>query len=156
VAQLHELEALRTRNEPTPRLRVLIIGRRSPSVSRIGLFLTLAGHYPTTVKGGPIDICRALDANPHVIVLAIGSIDLSGVQIAKAIRDYAALNLRRRVSVIAATEMAADKVRLGLRIDHFVTAADTPDLPNLVTRLAAEGNRLMPARSRNKMSLAIH
>jgi DNA-binding response OmpR family regulator len=136
VAQLHELEALRTRNGATPRLRVLIIGSHSPSVSRIGLFLSLAGHYPTTVKGGPVDICRALDSSPHAIVLVIGSIGLSGVQIAKTIRDYAAVNLRRRVSVIAATEVAADKVRLGLRIDHFVTAADTPDLPNLIARLA--------------------
>jgi len=136
VKQLYELEELKTHTDAVPRLRVLIIGSNLAAVSRIRLRLSFARHYSTTLDTGADDICRALDFKPHVIVLVLGSLSSAGIEIAKSIRDYAVLKLRSRVTVIAATETAVDKVSLGLRVDHFVPAADTSELQTLIARLA--------------------
>jgi hypothetical protein len=136
MQRLDELEELQTHIEAPPRLRVLIIGSNRAVVSRIKLWLSLARHYSATVDSGANDICRALDFLPHVIVLVLGSISLTGVEIAKSIREYAVLRSRPYVSVIAATEAAADNVSLGVRVDHFVPADDTSKLQNLIARLA--------------------
>jgi PAS domain S-box-containing protein len=83
-----------------PSLRVLVVDDNVDAAESIALLLEAAGHKVRIVYDGPTALEAALDYRPHVVLLDIGLPGLSGLDVAKRLRQQPAL---RDVVLVAMT-----------------------------------------------------
>jgi CheY-like chemotaxis protein len=74
---------------PTPRLRVLVVDDYPDSAETASMLLTLHGHDCRTAITGQGALDEAAAFEPDIVILDIGLPDISGYEVARALRARA-------------------------------------------------------------------
>ncbi len=89
-------------------LRILIVDDNEDAATALELLLEEAGHSVRTAHTGPAGLAAALEFLPDVMLLDIGLPELDGFEVAKRIRQQAALH---NVVLVAMTGYGREKER---------------------------------------------
>jgi two-component system CheB/CheR fusion protein len=89
-------------------LRVLIVDDNVDAATALELLLKEAGHSVRAAHTGPAGLTAAIDFLPDVMLLDIGLPELDGFEVAKRIRQQAALH---NVVIVAMTGYGREKER---------------------------------------------
>jgi CheY-like chemotaxis protein len=89
-------------------LRVLIVDDNEDAATALELLLQGSGHLVRVAHTGPAGLAAALDFLPDVMLLDIGLPELDGCEVAKRIRQQAALH---NVVLVAMTGYGREKER---------------------------------------------
>jgi two-component system KDP operon response regulator KdpE len=116
--------------------RVLIVEDERPLLRALAMNLTARGYEVTEAETGTRALAAAAAVEPDVIVLDLGLPDLSGLDVIKGVRKYAATP----IIVLSARTGTSDKVAaLDLGADDYVTKPFSID--ELLARLRAATRR---------------
>ncbi|MDT4920753.1 MAG: two-component system, OmpR family, operon response regulator KdpE [Pseudonocardiales bacterium] len=120
--------------------RVLIVEDERSLLRALAMNLTVRGYAVTEAETGSRAL-TALADHPHdAIVLDLGLPDMSGVDVIRAVREFAATP----IIVLSARSGSSDKVEaLDLGADDYVTKPFSMD--ELLARLRATSRRAAPA-----------
>jgi PAS domain S-box-containing protein len=127
-------------------LRVLIVDDNEDAATALELLLEEAGHSVRTAHTGPDGLAAALEFLPDVILLDIGLPKLDGYEVAKRIRQEAALH---NVVLVAMTGYGREKERQRSQeagIDHHLVKP--VDYGTLEQILAAVSEKAVQAAQR--------
>jgi CheY-like chemotaxis protein len=118
-------------------LRVLIVDDNVDAVTALELLLQDTGHQVRVAHTGPTGLAAALDFRPDVILLDIGLPELDGFEVAKQIRQQAAL---QNVVLVAMTGYGREKERQRSQEagfdHHLVKPADFRTLEQLLAQVS--------------------
>jgi PAS domain S-box-containing protein len=118
-------------------LRVLIVDDNEDAATALEMLLEEAGHSVRAAHTGPAGLAAALEFLPDVMLLDIGLPELDGFEVAKRIRQQAALH---NVVLVAMTGYGREKERQRSReagFDyHLVKPADFGTLEHILTAVS--------------------
>jgi PAS domain S-box-containing protein len=118
-------------------LRVLIVDDNEDAATALELLLEEAGHSVRAAHTGPAGLAAALEFLPDVMLLDIGLPELDGFEVAKRIRQEAALH---NVVLIAMTGYGREKERQRSREagfdHHLVKPADFGTLEQILAAVS--------------------
>jgi hypothetical protein len=139
IQQMRVITATKEREENAiPQLRVLIVDDNADSADTLGLLLDSMGQYVCTVYDGPAAIAAAQTFKPNLVLLDIGMPEMSGYEVARAIR---ALKSEMAPILVAITGWGqeADKERAknaGFH-HHFVKPISDEALRRIISEAAS-------------------
>jgi two-component system KDP operon response regulator KdpE len=120
--------------------RVLVVEDERPLLRALAMNLVARGYAVTEAETGTRALTSLADERHDVIVLDLGLPDMSGVDVIRAVRRYAATP----IIVLSARSGSADKVEaLDLGADDYVTKPFSMD--ELLARLRATSRRAAAA-----------
>ena len=120
--------------------RVLIVEDERPLLRALAMNLTARGYAVTEADTGSRALTALADHQHDAIVLDLGLPDMSGVDVIRAVRDFASTP----IIVLSARSGSSDKVEaLDLGADDYVTKPFSMD--ELLARLRATSRRAAPA-----------
>jgi two-component system KDP operon response regulator KdpE len=120
--------------------RVLIVEDERTLLRALAMNLTARGYHVTEAPTGTRALIAAADAEHDIIVLDLGLPDMSGLDVIRAVREYATTP----ILVLSARTGSADKVAaLDLGADDYVTKPFNMD--ELLARLRAATRRASTA-----------
>jgi PAS domain S-box-containing protein len=123
-------------------LRVLIVDDNEDAVTALELLLEEAGHLVRAAHTGPAGLAAALEFLPDVMLLDIGLPELDGFEVAKRIRQQAAL---RNVVLVAMTGYGREKERQRSKEagfdHHLVKPADFGTLEHILAAVSERVGR---------------
>jgi PAS domain S-box-containing protein len=118
-------------------LRVLIVDDNEDAATTLELLLEQAGHLVRVAHTGPAGLAAALEFLPDVMLLDIGLPELDGFEVAKRIRQQAALH---NVVLIAMTGYGREKERTRSQEagfdHHLVKPADFGTLEQILAAVS--------------------
>ena len=119
--------------------RVLIVEDERPLLRALAMNLTARGYAVTEADNGARALTALADHQHDAIVLDLGLPDMSGVEVIRAVREFAATP----IIVLSARSGSSDKVEaLDLGADDYVTKPFSMD--ELLARLRATSRRAAP------------
>ncbi len=117
-------------------MRVLLVEDEKPLLRALAMNLVARGYAVTEADTGTRALTALADARHDAIVLDLGLPDMSGVDVIRAVREYASTP----IIVLSARSGSAEKVQaLDLGADDYVTKPFSMD--ELLARLRATGRR---------------
>ncbi len=117
--------------------RVLVVEDERPLLRALAMNLEARGYSVTATESGARALAALADHKHDAIVLDLGLPDMSGVEVIKAVRAFAATP----IIVLSARSGSADKVQaLDLGADDYVTKPFSMD--ELLARLRATSRRV--------------
>jgi len=116
------------------RLRVLIADDERDEVATLAILLTQEGHQVREVYDGDAVIGNVRDFAPHVVLLDICMLGMSGLQVARTLQSEYGEHCPVMIAVTA-WNSGADKVRG--RISGFAKYVTKPYDPNALLALLA-------------------
>jgi two-component system, OmpR family, KDP operon response regulator KdpE len=120
--------------------RILIVEDERPLLRALAMNLVARGYAVTEAETGTRALTALADQRHDAIVLDLGLPDMSGVDVIRAVRQYAATP----IIVLSARSGSADKVEaLDLGADDYVTKPFSMD--ELLARLRATSRRAVSA-----------
>jgi two-component system KDP operon response regulator KdpE len=120
--------------------RVLIVEDERPLLRALAMNLVARGYAVTEAENGSRALTALADHRHDAIVLDLGLPDMSGVEVIRAVREFAATP----IIVLSARSGSSDKVEaLDLGADDYVTKPFSMD--ELLARLRATSRRAAPA-----------
>ena len=118
-------------------IRVLVVEDERPLLRALAMNLVARGYAVTEAESGARALTALADHRHDVIVLDLGLPDMSGVEVIRAVREFAATP----IIVLSARSGSADKVQaLDLGADDYVTKPFSMD--ELLARLRATSRRV--------------
>jgi two-component system KDP operon response regulator KdpE len=118
-------------------IRVLVVEDERPLLRALAMNLEARGYGVTAVESGARALAALADHKHDAIVLDLGLPDMSGVDVIRAVREFAATP----IIVLSARSGSADKVQaLDLGADDYVTKPFSMD--ELLARLRATSRRV--------------
>ncbi|MDP9116775.1 MAG: response regulator [Actinomycetota bacterium] len=122
--------------------RVLIVDDERPLLRALAMNLTARGYEVTEADTGTRALSAAAAREPDVILLDLGLPDISGLDVIRAVREYASTP----IIVLSARTGSSDKVAaLDLGADDYVTKPFSID--ELLARLRAATRRSTQAET---------
>jgi two-component system KDP operon response regulator KdpE len=119
--------------------RVLVVEDERPLLRALAMNLTARGYAVTEAENGARALTALADHKHDAIVLDLGLPDISGVDVIRAVREFATTP----IIVLSARSGSADKVQaLDLGADDYVTKPFSMD--ELLARLRATSRRAAP------------
>jgi two-component system KDP operon response regulator KdpE len=120
--------------------RVLIVEDERPLLRALAMNLVARGYAVTEAENGTRALTALADNRHDAIVLDLGLPDMSGVDVIRAVREFAATP----IIVLSARSGSSDKVQaLDLGADDYVTKPFSMD--ELLARLRATSRRVASA-----------
>jgi two-component system KDP operon response regulator KdpE len=120
--------------------RVLIVEDERPLLRALAMNLVARGYAVTEAENGSRALTALADHKHDAIVLDLGLPDMSGVEVIRAVREFASTP----IIVLSARSGSSDKVEaLDLGADDYVTKPFSMD--ELLARLRATSRRSSPA-----------
>ena len=120
--------------------RVLVVEDEPPLLRALAMNLVARGYAVTEAESGARALTALADQPHDVIVLDLGLPDMSGVDVIRAVRQFASTP----IVVLSARSGSADKVQaLDLGADDYVTKPFSMD--ELLARLRATSRRVATA-----------
>ena len=117
--------------------RVLVVEDERPLLRALAMNLVARGYAVTEAESGARALAALADHKHDAIVLDLGLPDISGVEVIRAVREFAATP----IIVLSARSGSADKVQaLDLGADDYVTKPFSMD--ELLARLRATSRRV--------------
>ncbi|MDQ8021390.1 MAG: ATP-binding protein [Moraxellaceae bacterium] len=115
--------------------RILLVDDNMDAARTMAELFNLMGHETATVFDGESAITRFRQWLPEVVVLDIGLPDISGLDVAKAIRSEAGAPQPMLIALTGFSHEAARKAIVEAGFDHYLVKPAMPD--ELLTLIAA-------------------
>ena len=118
-------------------LRVLVVDDNVDAATALSMRLEMAGHEVRTVYDGPATLATALDYRPEVVLLDIGLPGMSGLEVAKQLRQQSAFEKVMLVAMTGYGQKADRQRSLEAGFDHhLVKPADFGKLQNILATVS--------------------
>jgi CheY-like chemotaxis protein len=121
-----------------PKLRVLVVDDYPDSAEAAAMLLTLRGHDCRTASTGQEALEQAGVFKPHIVILDIGLPDMSGYEVARALRERAG-GASLYLAAVTGWGQPSDRARaFAAGFDCHVTKPADLDKLSLIMKLAAQ------------------
>ena len=124
------------------RQRVLVVDDHSGTLDALGLLLEMFGHESRSARSGHEAIVEAVSFDPTLVILDIGLSDMSGYEVARALRDIC--GSRPHITAITGWSRP-EKRRLAIDAgcnDYVIKPADASTLRAILEAMEARAKCL--------------
>jgi CheY-like chemotaxis protein len=123
-------------------VRVLIVDDNVDLVEMLSMVVEAAGHPVRKAFDGRSGISAALEYRPDLILLDVGMPDVSGMEVAKQLRQYREL-ARTRIVALTGWGQADDRQRTAAAgfDDHLTKPADPAQIERILEEVAVRVHR---------------